>query len=158
GNTPVAAFADDQAALEIEGRAVALAGLAAHDLWRLARQQPEQQAPADIDEIIKAVGVPRRAFGEDEVCCQTFRRTRFQDVVECRHRRPSHRARLPPRGYSRPGGVSISRSPSGALHPIWKSAPPVVTAKTGRFIGPGLGFAPIAYYKFIDIRCLKAGG
>ena len=66
GNTPVAAFADDQAALEIEGRAVALAGLAAHDLWRLTRPQPEQQAAADIDEIVEAVGVPGWAFRKDK--------------------------------------------------------------------------------------------
>jgi len=81
GDPPVTAFADHQPALQIEGRAVALAGLTAHDLRRLARPQPEQQAPADVDEIVEAVGVPRRSFGEDEICCQAFRRARLQDVV-----------------------------------------------------------------------------
>src|SRR6516225_4992012 len=37
GDPAVAAFADHEAALQVEGRAVALAGLAAHDLRRLAR-------------------------------------------------------------------------------------------------------------------------
>ena len=81
GDPAVTAFADHQAALQVEGRAVALAGFAAHDLGCLARPQPEQQAAADIDEIVEAVGVPRRSFGEDEICCQAFRRARLQDVV-----------------------------------------------------------------------------
>src|SRR5271163_3870379 len=57
-DTPVSAFADDQAALEIEGRAVALAGSAANDPRRLPRRKPEQQTRPDIDEIVEPVGVP----------------------------------------------------------------------------------------------------
>jgi len=107
GNAPVAAFAHHQPALQVEGRAVALTGLAAHDLRRLPRPQPEQQTASDVDEIVKAVGVPGRAFGEDKPGRQAFRRSRLQDVVECRHRRPSHRMHCRARGYSPPEEVSI---------------------------------------------------
>jgi hypothetical protein len=60
------ALADDQAPLQIERGPVALAGLIAHQLRRLAGEHAVQPALADVHEVVEAVRVPERPFGEDE--------------------------------------------------------------------------------------------
>src|SRR5918996_2396680 len=65
-HAPMAALADHQAALQVECRAVALAGLRAQQLGRLARRHPIELAPADVDEVVEAVRMPERPLGEDE--------------------------------------------------------------------------------------------
>src|SRR5579884_4127119 len=88
GDAAVAALADDEPTVEIEGRAVALAGIAAHGPGLLARGQPMQRAAADIDEIIKAVGVPQRPLGEFEAGRQALRFGSVQNLREIVHACP----------------------------------------------------------------------
>src|SRR5262249_302206 len=78
----VAALADDEAALKIERRAVALAGVRAHELGRLAGRDLVQIAPADVDEIVKAVGLPERALAEGAGRGEPLGIFRFEDRVE----------------------------------------------------------------------------
>jgi hypothetical protein len=62
---PVVSFAEDQAALQVEGRAVAANG-GPDELRLLAGCQAQQLIAAKIDEIPVAVRMPQRAFGKDE--------------------------------------------------------------------------------------------
>jgi hypothetical protein len=62
---PIVSFADDQAALQVEGRAVAADG-GPDELRLLAGCKAQQLIAAKIDEIPVAVRMPQRAFGEDE--------------------------------------------------------------------------------------------
>ncbi|MNC84661.1 hypothetical protein D3C83_02200 [compost metagenome] len=59
------ALAQDQVALEIEGRAVAAGGFP-HDFRLLAGRDPVEPVGADVHEVIKPVGMPQRALGKDE--------------------------------------------------------------------------------------------
>ena len=62
---PVVSFADDQAALQVEGRAIAPDS--GPDKLRLpAGCQAQQLIAAKIDEIPVAVRMPQRALGKDE--------------------------------------------------------------------------------------------
>jgi len=78
-DSTVAPFADDQPALQIERRAIALAGIRPHELGLLARRQAVQMTPANVDEIVEAVGMPQGPFGEDEARGQAFGIARCQD-------------------------------------------------------------------------------
>jgi len=78
------AFAVDQAALQVEGRAVAAFGLA-HHLRLVAHRQAIQHARTDIDEIEEAVGMPERSLGEDETGRHLLKRGRFEYVRQGRH-------------------------------------------------------------------------
>src|ERR1043166_1424907 len=62
----IAALAEDEPALRVEGRAVALAGVFAEQFGRAARPDAVEFARPHIDEIIEAVGMPERAFGKDK--------------------------------------------------------------------------------------------
>jgi hypothetical protein len=63
--TAVVAFADDQAALQVEGRAVAADGRS-DELRLFAGHEAQQLIAANIDKMPVAVRMPRRAFGENE--------------------------------------------------------------------------------------------
>jgi hypothetical protein len=56
----------DQAALEVEGRAVAAEGIAPHDFRRLAGRHAQELVLANVDEIPEALRMPQRAFREDK--------------------------------------------------------------------------------------------
>src|SRR5207244_5932816 len=60
----VAAFANDQPPLAVESGAIAFAGVFAQQFGLAARPDPVEFAGPHIDEIIEAVGVPERPFGE----------------------------------------------------------------------------------------------
>jgi hypothetical protein len=79
--------------LQIEGRAIALAGVGADELGLLARPQAMERTPSNVDEIIEAIGVPQGPFGEDEPRGQAFRFFRFED------RRQRIRHSLTPRAW-----------------------------------------------------------
>ena len=78
GQPAVAAFADDEPALRVEGRAVALAGILAQQLGLAAGTEPVEAARPDIDKIIEPVRVPERPLGEDEPGREPFGLARFQ--------------------------------------------------------------------------------
>jgi hypothetical protein len=73
GDAPVAALAHDEPALEIERRAIALAGVLAEDLGLAARREPVEHALPHVDEVVEAVGMPQRSLGEDESGGQALR-------------------------------------------------------------------------------------
>src|SRR5262249_32113111 len=76
---PVAALAHDEPAMQVEGRTVALARVRPHELGLLAGDDLVQMAPADVDEVVEAVGVPDRALGEDEARGQPLGLLRLDD-------------------------------------------------------------------------------
>src|SRR5881394_3228068 len=69
---PAVAFAQDQSALQVEGRAVAAERVVPYHLRWLPRRHAEQFVLADIDEVPIAVGMPQGAFGEDEAGGETL--------------------------------------------------------------------------------------
>ncbi len=75
----VAALADDQPPLQVKRRAVALAGVVAYQLGRLAGRQPVQRALADVDESVEALRVPQRPLGEAEAGGEALGRGRVED-------------------------------------------------------------------------------
>ena len=70
-----------QADLQIEGRSVALAGVFAHDLGRLARRDAMKFVRATVDKVVEAVGMPQRSLGEAEAGRQTLRLLRRLDQL-----------------------------------------------------------------------------
>jgi hypothetical protein len=84
---PVVSFADDQAALQVEGRAVAADG-GPDELRLLAWCQAQQLIAAKIDEIPVAVRMPQRAFGKDEAGGEALGFSGFEhfgQVIGVRH-------------------------------------------------------------------------
>src|SRR5580693_3802713 len=76
---PIVSFADDQAALQVEGRAVAADG-GPDELRLLAGCKAQQLIAAKIDEIPVAVRMPQRAFGEDEAGGKVLRFSGFEHL------------------------------------------------------------------------------
>ena len=75
----VIALADDQAALQVEGRAVA-ADCRPDQLRLLAGDQAMQVVAAQIDKIPEPVGMPERTFGKDKAGRETLGLGGFEHV------------------------------------------------------------------------------
>src|SRR5882724_8479009 len=79
----VISFAEDQSALQVEGRAVA-ADCGPKELGFFARCQTKQLVAAKIDKLPVVVRVPERAFGKDEAAREALSFSRFERSEERR--------------------------------------------------------------------------
>src|SRR5262249_55858563 len=74
------AFAQNEAPLKIEGRAVAALRVAPDHLGPLVRCHAKQFVLSDVDEVPVAVGVPQRTLSEDEAGGKALGLGGFQHV------------------------------------------------------------------------------
>src|SRR5262249_22024201 len=113
----IATLADDDAALQIERRPVALARIRPHQLGPLAGEDPVPLALPDVDEVVEPFGVPQRAFGESESRGQALGLRRLEN----RRQRVSHDAFLllmaAQSQLARPSYVEERATPTGPLSP-----------------------------------------
>jgi hypothetical protein len=85
--TPVIALAHDEAALQVEGRAVATDGVP-DDFWLFSRGQAKELVLADIDEVPIARRMPGWAFSKDKSGGEALRVSGFKHVgqiIGCGH-------------------------------------------------------------------------
>src|SRR6202030_1998064 len=83
------------------------------DLRRAARHHPVEHALADIDKIIKAVGMPQRPFGKDEPGGKPLGLGRVQNCLQPSHSRPPRQSIIRRKAPPGPADLSIFLRQSG---------------------------------------------